>query len=503
VQQEAKATKIQSDNEPGRDGRLLLAALLTLGGYLILAFWFPLFPYFNRSPLVDINSFIPSVSAALAYILLFAALYFLYWFMCQVVKRRKKEMSLSLILISGLIFALPLLAAYPVNANDIYRYFIRGRISTIHNESPYLVSPAELGEAEPYTVLAGEWADKTSPYGPVWELFAAVLATLAPDNLWLALLLFKGLAVLCHLAVGGLIWWSLKGKSAALRSSRTALWVWNPALLLIFAVDGHNDSLMLVWLMLGWWLMSRERFQWAMVVLILAPLSKPIGLLALPIFFLAALRRMDQFQARLRFFLVTAVSWVLLVLLFFLPFGPPLSLAQRLLVEAGSGGEFSFLALFFLIARDVFGAAITAASIETATRFAVLLFLILALWLMWRSWHGRSALRGTADIFLGYVVQSFVFRIWYTAWTFPWLLLDSSDSPETAGFFSLKRLKTAEGRLSAGFWFLFTTEVSVMIYGQLRSSLLDGQHLYAHLIGVPFTFLLPLIVAGISLRKSD
>ena len=53
--------------------------------------------------------------------------------------------------------------------------------------------------------------------------------------------------------------------------------------------DGHNDALMLLWLVLGWFLMTRQQYQWAMVVLALAPLSKPIGLLALPMVILAIL----------------------------------------------------------------------------------------------------------------------------------------------------------------------------------------------------------------------
>jgi hypothetical protein len=212
---------------------------------------------------------------------------------------------------------------------------------------------------------------------------------------------------------------------------------------------------------------------------------------------------MADLQAKIRFFLITAVSWLSLVWLLFLPFGPPLSLARRLLDEAGSGGEFSFLALFFILARDLGRFQITAVSIQLATQVAAGLFLVLVVWLFWRAWRGRSPLRGTADIFFGYIVQSFVFRIWYTAWPFPWLLLDTSVSEKINKRFSLKRLRTAEGRMYAGFWFLLAAQLSVIIYGRLRASLLSGEHLYAHLIGVPFTFLLPLLLACISWRSSE
>ncbi len=329
------------------------------------------------------------------------------------------------------------------------------------------------------------------------------MTSVAPDNLPLALLLFKGIGIVCHLAIGILIWLSLKERPPGIRNGRTALWLWNPALLLIFVADGHNDALMLLWLVLGWFLVSRGRLQWAMAVLVLAPLSKPIGLLALPIFFLAALRQVDGVQAKIRFAVITALVWAALGWLLFLPFGPPFSLARRLLVEAGSGGEFSFLALLFIVPRDIFNFTITAFSIQLATQIAAGLFLIVAAVLMWRTWRGRLALRGTADMFAGYLVQSFVFRIWYTAWPFAWLVLDTAEDGEADNdrFFSIRRLKTAEGRLYAGFWLLFTAQLSVLIYGHIRTGLLLGQHFYAHLIGVPFTFLLPLILACVSWQR--
>jgi hypothetical protein len=49
--------------------------------------------------------------------------------------------------------------------------------------------------------------------------------------------------------------------------------------------------------------------------------------------------------------------------------------------------------------------------------------------------------------------------------------------------------------LQAGLLFLLTTQLSVLIYGHLRVYALGGDHFPAHLIGVPFTFGLPLLLA--------
>jgi hypothetical protein len=50
-------------------------------------------------------------------------------------------------------------------------------------------------------------------------------------------------------------------------------------------------------------------------------------------------------------------------------------------------------------------------------------------------------------------------------------------------------------RLRAGLWFLLTSQLSVVIYGHLRVYALGGDQTAAHLIGVPFTFILPWLLA--------
>jgi hypothetical protein len=83
------------------------------------------------------------------------------------------------------------------------------------------------------------------------------------------------------------------------------------------------------------------------------------------------------------------------------------------------------------------------------------------------------------------------FRIWYASWIFPWLLLDVPSEDKAYNW------PTAAFRLRAGVWFLLTSQLSVLIYGQARIPLFGGEHLWTHLIGVPFTFGLPLLLAAI------
>lgn len=452
--------------------------LLSLAGYGLIRLWLPLSPRYNQSPMADIRTFLPSLGDALAYAVLLLGLFVLYLLAFRRVRTMVKPPSLALIGGAAVLFGLPLLQTYPFNANDIYLYIFLGRITSVYHQNPFTEPLGSFDTS--FLPLSGEWGDVTTPYGPVWELFAAFVTRLSGDNLYLVLVLFKGLALLAHLGITFFIWLLLSQAKTAARAAYTLLWAWNPALLLIFVADGHNDSLMLFWLVFGWWVVQRGRPAAGFILMVLAPLSKPIGLLALPFFFLGIWRQLPDNAARWRFLLFSASGSLLLTVAAFWPFGSPLPLVQRLIAEAGFGG-YSPTALIILLMQSM-GLPLSAGLV---TGTATILFLLALLWFLWQTWLGRSPLRGTADSFILYVLQAFSFRIWYAAWAFPFLLLDNANRPDNG------RLVY---RRQVGLWFLLTTQLSVLIYGHLRVALLGGSHLWAHLIGVPFTFGLPFLL---------
>ncbi len=468
------------------------AVLLSFAGYVILSFWFPLRPNNDLNTLSDIRSLAPTLVEGLAYALLICLLYAFYMLAYRLISKREGGLSLLTILLVTAAFCLPLLLTYPINATDVYRYFIRARITTVYDENPYSVPPSDFA-GDPYAPLAGEWAEVTTPYGPFWELTAATLSRITPGDLWSSLIAFKGLAALAFLAGAAAIWLSLNRSTASSRAAATVLWAWNPSLLLIFVMDGHNDSLMILWLLIGWWMIDRDRYQVGMIIMLLAPLTKAIGLLPLPIFFLVIWRRLPDNVSRMRFLIVTFMAGIALLLIFFLPFGSPLDLALRLLEEAEGGLGFSPITLLYLLGNQILNIT---PSFSLLSRILAVLFALFAIWLLWLTWRGRSSLRGTADIFAGYVLQALNFRIWYASWPFPWLILDNEREE--------RRDPVSTARLGAGLAFLLTSQLSVIIYGHIRLGVLGGSYLAAHLVGVPFTFLLPIAIGlYLKTRLSD
>ncbi len=461
---------------------LWLLALVSATGYLLFAFWFPLRSEYHQAPLADVFSFSASLLGGLGYAALVGGLGLLCWQAYRQVLRSPRPPSLGRVLAPAALFCLPLLFTFPINATDVYGYYQFGRIIEHYRENPFDVPPAAFPD-DPVMELTGEWAVKITPYGPVWMLAAAGASWLSGDSVQVGLVLLKGMGALFHLAAGGLIWLNLRRAPPAERAARTLLWAWNPALLLIFVVDGHNDVLMLVWLLLGAWLLQRGRHGWwGLVVMVLSPLTKLVGVLPIPFFYLALLRRQPNWRVRLALLAAGGGISLMVAWLAFLPFGSFLPLVRRLAEEASSGGAFSPAALLLLVcyALGLFP--------ETGviTSLGAILLLGSIVWLLWQSWRGRTPLRTAAEVFGAYLLQALKFRIWYPSWLFPWLLLDLSGG---------------RGRLTAGWLFLLNAQLSVVIYGHLWRLLLGPGFLSSHLIGVPFVFLLPLLGAYLALKS--
>jgi hypothetical protein len=218
--------------------------------------------------------------------------------------------------------------------------------------------------------------------------------------------------------------------------------------------------------------------------LLLAALTKPIALLPLPFFVVAFWPELENNTARLRLFGWAALLGGTAVWLSFLPFGSPIDLAVRLLREASNNPGFSPATLLLLIAAGL-ERPLSPEFIEFVANLFRIPFGLLALWLLWRGWrNGRSPLQSSSTVFAAYSLQALSFRLWYSTWPFLWLLLED-EHPEPTTY-----------RLRAGLCFLLTVQLSVLIYGHLRVYALGGSQLAAHLIGVPFVFLLPLLLAS-------
>ena len=192
------------------------------------------------------------------------------WWQLGTVTRRMAG-RLSFVLRTGVLWAVPLLLAPPLQSRDVYSYLAQGAIYA-GGLDPYQVGPSALGGPLADNVSA-IWQDTPAPYGPVFLGVASTVTWASGHHVVIAVLLMR------VVMIGALVATTACMIPLARRfgaDPATAVWlgVLNP-LTLIHVVSGtHNDALMVMFMIVGLWLAVRERPLLAAAVLGLAVLVK-------------------------------------------------------------------------------------------------------------------------------------------------------------------------------------------------------------------------------------
>ena len=191
---------------------------------------------------------------------------------------------------------------------DLHNYIWYGRILYDYGANPFLHAPVEYAARD-----AGRWLDLVywkevpSVYGPVWVWLSggiAWMSDLLGGDISLHLLGHKLLAAIAHLVNVCLVWrvagsvgssywrkspgsdmkeqdwhlnWQIKSRLGA-----TVFYAWNPLLLIEFGANGHNDVLLLTFMLGGLWLYLAGSWRMAALAFALACMVKASAVLWWP-----------------------------------------------------------------------------------------------------------------------------------------------------------------------------------------------------------------------------
>jgi alpha-1,6-mannosyltransferase len=253
-------------SNPGRDG---LAPLFALGalGLAMLAF-------IASGPWIisryDFAVFIPSVVAS-------GALTIAATMLAPSVPTRA---GLILILGFAVIMRLLVISDDPFLSTDIYRYVWDGRVQAA-GINPYALVPADpalaaLRDGTIYpNINRADYA--VTAYPPVAQAFFLAVTRISESLVMMRLAMVACEAVIVMVMIDLL---------RQLRQPATAVvaWAWHPLAIWEIAQGGHVDALMVALLMLGVWLLVRQRAIAGAVLVTLAALVKPYAIVALPSF---------------------------------------------------------------------------------------------------------------------------------------------------------------------------------------------------------------------------
>lgn len=292
-------------------------------------------------------------------------------------------------------------------SRDAYTYWAYGRVGAVHGANPYADPPADWPD-DPATVSMGSsWREQPSLYGPVFTVISEGVAKLVGNSARHASFAFRLVAALSILAIVGLA--ALLARNRPLAAALVGL---NPLVALHFSGGGHNDSLMIAFVLAALALERSGRLGLGGLAWAVSALVKWLSVSFLALVVIEA-RRRDG-----RRLLVWSVIWLAaLGLAATALYGTAwLGAAGRLSAQArrtGSIGLSGWLGDLGLSHRP------TVVLIGLLTLGA-------AIWLVWQAWRGRLRL-GMAGVLLA-ALQGWL-NPWYALWG---LALSAPEEDRTA-----------------------------------------------------------------------
>ena len=254
-------------------------------------------------------------------------------------------------------------ASFPFASMDLFCYLSVGRIYGINHLSPYLATYSSLITDNFFPALQNiVWASKLTPYGPLAIYINSIIAWLGSSHILLSIIGFKLLALAAH-ALNAWLMHKLGGRKAFF------LYAFNPLIIFELLINGHNEVILISFILLGLLFFSQQKKVSSWLALSLAALTKLTAIFFLPIQFLLSLKA-KQKKNNLLFILIAGGGLILLAFAAYYPLighdwlTIPRSLTSQL--EQSSSAFYSPLISLFWIMLTVLkipAAAIWAAAV--------------------------------------------------------------------------------------------------------------------------------------------
>ncbi len=248
-----------------------------------------------RYPLADIGSlshYAPDAALLFGLFMLLLIIFYLsaYWMMRRAASSNEglSERGAQFIIIFPILAMLILAHLYPITSLDSINQAVQIRVLTAHHANPLLV-PAAHFSGDPFTTYDDN-QNMPSPYGPLAIILSAGPALLAGNNLLALALLEKMMPILFVLGGMRLVWLIASRIAPHRRWQALLLMGWNPLLLLETAGNGHNDSILLFFVLLAFYLVIVGPRWLAVPALALAALVNILALIFLPLLLVALWR---------------------------------------------------------------------------------------------------------------------------------------------------------------------------------------------------------------------
>jgi hypothetical protein len=255
---------------------------------------FPWVKLLNRDSLDSIQRHTNNFTCAYQFIACVAGLFALYAIVIRIAKTIESRRFALLLGFTAALFMAVLLCSPVMLSSDTYAYSYYGRLLAFHGLDAHAVAPKST-LSDPF-LMGGYYDFMPSVYGPLWTLISAGITRIAGSHIGLTLLLFRSLEAAATLGSGGLVYSILRRLSPQKAVWGTALFLWNPLVVMESALGGHNDACMMWFALLAVWLHLRGNKAACVVALTVSALVKVVTAPLVPLYILLILRRSGSWK---------------------------------------------------------------------------------------------------------------------------------------------------------------------------------------------------------------
>jgi hypothetical protein len=262
-----------------------------------------------------------------------------------------------------------------------------------------------------------------SPYGPVWT-WAEIAAGALPASLDARMIALKSLVTAAGLLSGGLIWLILGRVAPSAQLAGTLAYLWNPVIVMEFAGEGHNESLIVAAVIASLYFCVRGSHATGIAVLLIGALVKATAAVVLPPQVVFGWRRTTW---RSRHIVAVAAGGSLAVMVAALLYWP-LWIGWQTFDGLAAHGRPSVLAstpgvLFWYLTRS----HSVEASAQLVSLLSALVLAAVAVAASLRAVDGKGLLKASAVVAVAYLMTAPGYWPWYA--TLPVALLALAPDP--------------------------------------------------------------------------
>lgn len=389
--------------------------LISLLVYVRFAQNYPLAQFVQKFPLTDLGR-VNNWSQPALYELLFSltVLFGVYLIAWQIVQHHRDDKRLLWVILAfaGL-FAVTMLFMYPVGATDIFEYAFHSRILVHYQQNPLAVPPKVfVGDPMLKTV---NWAAHPSPYGPLWALLTVPFGAIGGSDLILNLYLFKVETAFFFLADALMVFFILRQFDRQHRLPGFLLLAWSPLAIFEWPGNGHNDSIMIFFVLLSVYFLVRKQWTWVIPALVASVLIKYISAILLIPFLIYLLHvQTGGWRSKLMFLVKTGLITSVVVGVLISPF---LAVPTGLLEEAGFYSLLAAPTLAFQVLKTIHGEQVAKVMTLEITSLAYLAVYAVSLLYLARRPNTKRLLVLGAWLTIGYLVIACLhFQPWFVLW---------------------------------------------------------------------------------------